>query len=73
MLLTMSPLTDLPCIYTKFHSDAEKGLGPNVASLSLGASAHMYFRLHSQYAATELPPGSSRSVLQLYLRHVSFS
>ncbi|KAI0766517.1 hypothetical protein BC629DRAFT_1703523 [Irpex lacteus] len=51
-----------------FHSDAEKGLGPNVASLSLGASAEMYFRLHPKFAG-ELPPGSSRDVLKLYLRH----
>ncbi len=54
----------------QFHSDAEKGLGPNVASLSLGASAEMYFRLHPKFAG-ELPPGSSRDVLKLYLRHVS--
>ncbi|KAI0690519.1 hypothetical protein BC835DRAFT_1417729 [Cytidiella melzeri] len=52
-----------------FHSDSEKGLGPVVASLSLGASAYMYFRLHSKFAASELAPGSSREVLQLYLRH----
>ncbi|KAI0085179.1 hypothetical protein BDY19DRAFT_897156 [Irpex rosettiformis] len=52
-----------------FHSDAERGLGPNVASLSLGGSAYMYFRLHSRFAATELSPGSSRDVLQFYLRH----
>lgn len=54
----------------QFHSDAEKGLGPNVASLSLGASAEMYFRLHPKFSG-ELLPGSSRDVLKLHLRHVS--
>lgn len=51
-----------------FHSDAEKGLGPTVASLSLGASAYMYFRLHAHYTG-DLPPRSSREVLKLFLRH----
>ncbi|KAI0075119.1 hypothetical protein K474DRAFT_1646966 [Panus rudis PR-1116 ss-1] len=51
-----------------FHSDAEKGLGETVASLSLGASAYMHFRLHAQYAK-ELADPSKREVLSLYLRH----
>ncbi|TCD66726.1 hypothetical protein EIP91_001019 [Steccherinum ochraceum] len=51
-----------------FHSDAEKGLGGTVASLSLGASAYMHFRLHARFAK-ELPKGSTKDVLSLYLRH----
>ncbi|KIP11598.1 hypothetical protein PHLGIDRAFT_124740 [Phlebiopsis gigantea 11061_1 CR5-6] len=51
-----------------FHSDAERGLGPNVASLSLGAGAHMHFRIHAQYAAQDGLTGS-REVLTLFLRH----
>ncbi|EKM54554.1 uncharacterized protein PHACADRAFT_185468 [Phanerochaete carnosa HHB-10118-sp] len=54
-----------------FHSDAERGLGPNVASLSLGAAAHMHFRLHAQYAG-EIQPSQSRDVLTLFLKHASF-
>ena len=30
----------------------------------------MYFRLHAQYATSELGEGASREVLALYLRHV---
>ncbi|GJE97772.1 hypothetical protein PsYK624_139930 [Phanerochaete sordida] len=52
-----------------FHSDAERGLGPNVASLSLGAAAHMHFRLHAQYAGSEMGPSESREVLTLFLKH----
>ncbi|KAH8107752.1 hypothetical protein BXZ70DRAFT_9324 [Cristinia sonorae] len=51
-----------------FHSDAERGLGTTVASLSLGASAYMHFRLHAQFTK-ELPEDCSREVLSLYLRH----
>ncbi|KAI0785683.1 hypothetical protein C8Q75DRAFT_828746 [Abortiporus biennis] len=51
-----------------YHSDAERGLGPVVASLSLGASAYMHFRLHSQYS-NEVPNPSARIVLSLFLRH----
>ncbi|CAL1707262.1 unnamed protein product [Somion occarium] len=51
-----------------FHSDAERGLGPTVASLSLGAAAYMHFRLHAQYAS-ELRDPSKRDVLSLFLRH----
>lgn len=36
-----------------------------MASLSLGASAHMYFRLHAKYSTD-----GTREVLRLYLRHV---
>ncbi|KAF7793923.1 hypothetical protein EIP86_005045 [Pleurotus ostreatoroseus] len=52
-----------------FHSDSERGLGPTVASLSLGAAAYMHFRLHARYAAEEMPEDSSRDVLKLFLRH----
>ncbi|KAI0066145.1 hypothetical protein BV25DRAFT_1797181 [Artomyces pyxidatus] len=49
-----------------FHSDSEKGLGPVVASLSLGSIAYMHFRLHSQYCREE---GSRKVALSLLLRH----
>lgn len=55
----------------QFHSDSERGLGPVVASLSLGASAYMYFRLHARHAFAEMEEGASRDVLKLFLRHVS--
>ncbi|KAH9961252.1 hypothetical protein BC827DRAFT_1203467 [Russula dissimulans] len=49
-----------------FHSDSERGLGPVVASLSLGSAAEMHFRLHSKYTET----GSHRKVvMSLVLRH----
>jgi len=32
-----------------FHSDSERGLGPLVAGLSLGAPALMHFRIHHKY------------------------
>ncbi|THH31340.1 hypothetical protein EUX98_g2852 [Antrodiella citrinella] len=51
-----------------FHSDAERGLGPTVASLSLGASAYMHFRQHAHFVK-ELPKDCSREVLSLYLKH----
>ncbi|KAJ3549725.1 hypothetical protein NM688_g5149 [Phlebia brevispora] len=51
-----------------FHSDSERGLGPVVASLSLGASACMYFRLHARYAFDEMPD-ENPLVLKLFLRH----
>ncbi|CCL99096.1 uncharacterized protein FIBRA_01110 [Fibroporia radiculosa] len=51
-----------------FHSDSERGLGPTVASLSLGSAAYMHFRLHAQYS-DDLGKGSSRNALTLYLRH----
>ncbi|KAI0949242.1 hypothetical protein AcW1_008912 [Taiwanofungus camphoratus] len=51
-----------------FHSDSERGLGPVVASLSLGSSAYMHFRLHTQYS-NESGRGSSRNALTLFLRH----
>ena len=54
----------------QFHSDAERGLGSTVASLSLGASAYMHFRLHAQFAK-ELPENCSREVLSLFLKHVT--
>ena len=56
----------------QFHSDSERGLGPVVASLSLGAAAYMYFRLHARYAADEMPDDASRDVLKLYLCHVNW-
>lgn len=51
----------------KFHSDSERGLGPTVASLSLGSAAEMHFRLHSKYADTESP---RKIAMSLLLRHV---
>ncbi|KAJ6632368.1 hypothetical protein B0H10DRAFT_13553 [Mycena sp. CBHHK59/15] len=50
----------------QFHSDDEKGLGPVVASLSLGSSAVMRFR------PTEPPEGKAHGsqVLSMLLKHV---
>ncbi|KAH9034181.1 hypothetical protein EDB84DRAFT_1595479 [Lactarius hengduanensis] len=49
-----------------FHSDSERGLGPVVASLSLGSTAEMHFRLQSKYTV----PGDRRKVaMSLILRH----
>ncbi|KII92770.1 hypothetical protein PLICRDRAFT_155572 [Plicaturopsis crispa FD-325 SS-3] len=50
-----------------FHSDAEKGLGPMVASLSLGSSALMHFRLLSRFSPEK--ERGSRIALTLVLRH----
>ncbi|KZP05944.1 hypothetical protein FIBSPDRAFT_765177 [Athelia psychrophila] len=46
-----------------FHSDSERGLGPVVASLSLGSAAHMHFRPH-----VKLEEGRENA-LSLVLRH----
>lgn len=54
----------------QFHSDAEAGLGPRVASLSLGSAAYMHFRLHKKYR-TDGGTGNVRNSLTLFLRHVS--
>ncbi|KAH7925520.1 hypothetical protein BV22DRAFT_1033889 [Leucogyrophana mollusca] len=45
-----------------FHSDSEKGLGPTVASLSLGSTAFMHFRAHGATKQTQHD-------LTLILRH----
>lgn len=49
-----------------FHSDSERGLGPVVASLSLGCVAEMHFRLHSKYTVSE---GHRKVAMSLVLRH----
>ncbi|KAG1865826.1 hypothetical protein DFJ58DRAFT_863465, partial [Suillus subalutaceus] len=49
-----------------FHSDSEHGLGPVVASLSLGSAAFMHFRAR---ATPKEPKHSSSNVLTLILRH----
>ncbi|KAF8894103.1 hypothetical protein BD779DRAFT_1783639 [Infundibulicybe gibba] len=49
-----------------FHSDNEKGLGPIVAGLSLGAPAIMHFRLHSKY---EVDKERRNNALTFVLRH----
>ncbi|KAG1870361.1 hypothetical protein C8R48DRAFT_789393 [Suillus tomentosus] len=49
-----------------FHSDSERGLGPVVASLSLGSAAFMHFRAR---ATSKEPKHSSSNVLTLILRH----
>lgn len=54
--------------YAQFHSDSEKGLGPTVASLSLGSAALMHFRRHVDM---ENPKAKSPYALTLVLRHVS--
>ncbi|KAF7980743.1 hypothetical protein HWV62_36767 [Athelia sp. TMB] len=46
-----------------FHSDSERGLGPVVASLSLGSAAHMHFRPHARLAE------GKENALTLILRH----
>ncbi|KAI0335001.1 hypothetical protein GY45DRAFT_1420691 [Cubamyces sp. BRFM 1775] len=51
-----------------FHSDAERGLGPRVASLSLGSSAYMHFRLLKKYRANK-GSGASQNAMTLFLRH----
>ncbi|KAH0827875.1 hypothetical protein J3R83DRAFT_3502 [Lanmaoa asiatica] len=49
-----------------FHSDSEKGLGPIVASLSLGSAALMHFRPH---VIMENPRNKCTYALTLVLRH----
>jgi len=49
-----------------FHSDSERGLGPIVASLSLGSAAAMHFRVH---AHVRQEGEGSENVLTLTLRH----
>ncbi|KAF4599529.1 hypothetical protein EYR40_006623 [Pleurotus pulmonarius] len=49
-----------------FHSDAEKGLGPVVAGLSLGAPALMHFRPCSRF---EPDINKRGTILSLILRH----
>lgn len=49
-----------------FHSDSERGLGPVIASLSLGCVAEMHFRLHSKYTISE---GPRKVAMSLILRH----
>ncbi|KAF8556398.1 hypothetical protein OG21DRAFT_1483158 [Imleria badia] len=49
-----------------FHSDSEKGLGPTVASLSLGSAALMHFRPHVNM---DNPKSKSTYALTLVLRH----
>ena len=52
----------------QFHSDSEPGLGPVVASLSLGSAAIMHFRLHARYRKDG---EGKENALTLTLRHVS--
>ncbi|KAG6332387.1 hypothetical protein ID866_6707 [Astraeus odoratus] len=49
-----------------FHSDSEKGLGPVVASLSLGSPAYIHFR---PLALEERAKQQCQYVLSLVLRH----
>ena len=53
----------------QFHSDAEEGLGPRVASLSLGSAAHMHFRLHKKHRE-DGGSGKVPNSMTLFLRHV---
>lgn len=62
--MSVKPL--LSC--AQFHSDSEKGLGPIVASLSLGSAALMHFRPH---VTADNPKNKSVHALTLALRHVS--
>ena len=54
----------------QFHADAEKGLGPVVASLSLGSTSHMHFR-RSKFDITQEDVPKLTGVLTLVLKHVS--
>ncbi|KAN0107182.1 hypothetical protein V8E52_010384 [Russula decolorans] len=49
-----------------FHSDSERGLGPIIASLSLGSAAEMHFRLQSKYNVAE---GHRKIAMTIILRH----
>ncbi|KAF8265234.1 hypothetical protein EI94DRAFT_364083 [Lactarius quietus] len=49
-----------------FHSDSERGLGPVIASLSLGCVAEIHFRLHSKHTVSE---GPRKVAMSLILRH----
>ncbi|KAI1795659.1 hypothetical protein LXA43DRAFT_731491 [Ganoderma leucocontextum] len=51
-----------------FHSDAENGLGPRVASLSLGSAALMHFRPLKKYRK-EPGGGQKCNALTLFLKH----
>lgn len=56
-------------MFVQFHCDSERGLGPVIASLSLGSAAEMHFRLHSKYAVAE---GHRKIAMSIVLRHVCF-
>ncbi|PIL35901.1 hypothetical protein GSI_01561 [Ganoderma sinense ZZ0214-1] len=51
-----------------FHSDAENGLGPRVASLSLGSAALMHFRPLKKYRK-DSGGGQKCNALTLFLKH----
>lgn len=54
-------------IFVQFHSDSEPGLGPTVASLSLGSAAVMHFRPHANLRHS----GEGKEIaLTLHLQHV---
>ncbi|KIK91187.1 hypothetical protein PAXRUDRAFT_831057 [Paxillus rubicundulus Ve08.2h10] len=52
-----------------FHSDSEKGLGPIVASLSLGSAALMHFRQRVSAQDCQGPKPQCPTALTLVLRH----
>ncbi|THH15639.1 hypothetical protein EW146_g4864 [Bondarzewia mesenterica] len=52
-----------------FHSDSERGLGPVVASLSLGSAALMHFRLLSKYLKPTAAKTQRKPDLTITLRH----
>jgi 2OG-Fe(II) oxygenase superfamily len=56
-------------MFVQFHSDSERGLGPVIASLSLGSTAEMHFRLQSKYTVAE---GHRKTAMTIILRHVCF-
>ena len=56
----------------QFHSDSERGLGPLVAGLSLGAPALMHFRIHHKYRQV-VDPRFRKIAMTLVLRHVRSS
>jgi hypothetical protein len=53
----------------QFHSDSERGLGPVIASLSLGSPALMHFRLRAKYEPNR--DENRKIAFTLVLRHVS--
>ncbi|KAJ7172893.1 hypothetical protein C8R43DRAFT_874003 [Mycena crocata] len=51
-----------------FHSDAERGLGPLVAGLSMGSPALMHFRLRAKHSPGR-PKGAKATAMTVVLRH----
>jgi hypothetical protein len=70
MSLSCCPNPHSNCYASFTVSDSERGLGPIVASLSLGSAAVLYFRV---YADVRQEGKGTGNALTLTLRHVSCS